>query len=276
MVDVAQQQDVEGDRCSREQCLGVPVGVGERLEGAVAHEGGEVGLLGDRREVVVEVRPAGLRHEVLPVNRGIADDDRFAAQPGREAEVLEEVEPLGVSLRLVVADDGEEGDVGVRETTQCGDDPLDVHESRSAVVEQVARVDDGVGVVRDGVVHHRLERPEEVRPAPRRVVLLVADVCVGSVHDSGHCPAVVAPGLSRFRERGESETDAGTTVSADAARRHSGRPTTSNSCPITRSAPRKPSAVGIFVPVRWPATSPAIAGTGMPASTASYRLTMPN
>jgi len=192
VVDVTQEESVEVDGRGVEQRLGVPVGVYERLVGAVTDQRGELRVTGVARsrvgglEVVVEGCPSSPRHEVLAVQRHVADHDRLATQTSGETEVLEEVEPLRVALGLVVADDGEEGDAGVVEPPECVDYTLDVHQPRPAVVKEVAGVDDGVRVVGDRVVDHRLERSQEVLATLRRVVLPVADVRVGRVNDPGH------------------------------------------------------------------------------------------
>jgi hypothetical protein len=86
----------------------------------------------------------------------------------------------------VVPDHGEERDVGVTQVAECGDAALEVLEARTAIVEEVTCVDDGVDVAVDRVGDHRLERRQEVTLAFRRVVLSVADVGVARVNHPSH------------------------------------------------------------------------------------------
>ena len=137
-------------------------------------------------ELVVEVVAFRSRNEVQPVEGSVTDHSRGIVESGDESHRLEQVEPLAVAGRLVVADDGEEGDVGVRKRSEHVDGAEQVGEARLPVVEQVAGVDDRVHLVRDGVVGDAPEGVEEVLPSLRQVVLPVAEVGVARVYHPCH------------------------------------------------------------------------------------------
>jgi len=103
----AEKHRVEVHVALREHRFRVPVRVTERLEEAVRDEGGVVRVVIVER--VVEVVAAGDGDVIEPVEGGVADDGRIVAEPGREPQPFEQVEPLAAPRRLVVSDHGEEG-----------------------------------------------------------------------------------------------------------------------------------------------------------------------
>jgi len=195
-VVVAQEQHVEVHRRFPEQPLCVPVGVGEGLEQSVGDERGVVGVR--RRELVVEVRPSGAGHEVETVERRVPHLDRLGPESGRQSQVLEQVEPLGVAFCLVVADYRQKRNARPRKIPECRYHPLQVDQPRTPVVEQVPGVDDGVDIVGDRVRYHLLERGEKVPPTLGRVILPVADVRVAGVDHPCHL-LPVGPTACRFK-----------------------------------------------------------------------------
>jgi len=186
LVVVAEEHRVEPDVGRGQHRPGVPVAVRERVEAAVAHEGGKVGVVGG--EVVREPVPLRPRDEVQAVDGGLPDGHGLAPQPGRQPERLVEVQPLGLPLGLVVADDGEEGNAGVVQRPQHRQRAHDVREGGPAVVEQVAGVNHGVDLRLDGVRGDPPERRQEVLPALWNVVLLVPEVGVAGVDHPRHLP----------------------------------------------------------------------------------------
>ncbi|ESS07515.1 MAG: hypothetical protein A07HB70_00055 [uncultured archaeon A07HB70] len=183
-VVVAEEEGVEVDGRRGEEPVGVPVGVGERLEQPVGDERGVGSVVG--RERVVEVVAARAGDVVEAVERGVADPAGVVAKPLGQPERLEHVEPLAVPGRLVVADDGEKGNSGVAQARECLDGADEVRQVGAAVVVEVAGVDNRRDALVDGVVHHALERRHEVAAALRRVVLPVAEVGVGGVEQASH------------------------------------------------------------------------------------------
>jgi len=160
-----------------------------------------------RIEVVGEVLPARSRDEVESVDGDVVDDDRLGTESGRQSEIREEVEPLCVAFRLVVADDGEEGNIGVRERPENFDGSLQVDQRRPTVVKEVAGVDDRVDIVGDRVL-------ATVRKASRKScrrrsgeLLLVPDVGIARMDNPRHWPVVGEPTLKGFRDRSESGID---------------------------------------------------------------------
>jgi hypothetical protein len=203
-VFVAEQHGVEVDGRAVEDLLGVPLDVAvvghQRCEEAVGDERRVVGVVGV--ELVLEVVPLGARDEVKPVEGGVVDDDRRVPEARRQPHGLEEVEPLRVAFRLVVADDGEEGDIRLVEGLEDVDGPQQIRQARAAVVEEVAGVDDGVDVEVDRVVGDPSERRQKVRPALRPVVLSVSQVGVAGVKHPRHSlGASVPPLISVSRPR---------------------------------------------------------------------------
>jgi hypothetical protein len=158
--------------------------VWKRLEQAVGDEKRRLGVVGC--ELVGEVLTPRSRNEIQPVERGVADPDGIRTQSRGEPQRLEEVEPLGVALRFVVAHDGEKRDVGVRQRPQHGERAQDVRQRGSAVVKQVAGVNDGVNAVVHRVGGHLPECVEKILASLAPVVLLVPQVCVPSVDDPSH------------------------------------------------------------------------------------------
>jgi hypothetical protein len=131
---------------------------------------------------------------VEAVEGDVAHDVGRLAEAGREAQSLEQVEPLLAAGRLVVADHREEGNPVVVETPQNAEHPEQVAEVGAAVVKEVAGVNHRVHVGLDRVVDEVLERRDEI-PAPlRRVVLAIADVRVGGVEQAGHVERFTAGG----------------------------------------------------------------------------------
>ncbi len=88
----------------------------------------------------------------------------------------------------MVTHDGEKRNIGFGEFFENGQRAHDISQRRTAVVEQVTGVDDGVGVVRDGVSDHLPERIEEVVPSVGDVVLLIPDVGIAGVYHPCHLP----------------------------------------------------------------------------------------
>ncbi len=202
-VVVAEQQRVEVDVALGQDGLCVPVGVSERLEEPVRDERRVVGVAGG--ELVRQLVAPRDGNVVEPVEGGVADDGRRGAEPRGEPQPLEEVDPLAVPRRLVVAHDGQKGDVGVGEPAENGDGSHEIRQLGPAVVKEVTRVNDRVDVAVDRVVDDGSERVEEVLASDRRVVLLVPDVGVAGVnhpcHRSGGWP-VAGLGVPGRRPRG--------------------------------------------------------------------------
>lgn len=104
-----------------------------------------------------------------------------------KAEIRKQIEPLCVAFPLVIADDGEEGNIGFLERSQNLDGALQIDQSRPSVVKEIARVDDGVDIVRDGVLGDAPEGGEKVVSSRGRIVLLVPDVGIARVDNPRHC-----------------------------------------------------------------------------------------
>ena len=139
-----------------------------------------------RGKLILKIVAPGAWDVVEAVEGDVPKPALCVAEAFREAESIEHVEPLSVAGRLVVADDGEEGDRGVPKTGERLDSLNEVRKVRPAVVIEVAGVDDGVHVRLDGIVDHPFERPHKVIPSGRRVVLPVAEVSVRGVEETRH------------------------------------------------------------------------------------------
>lgn len=93
------------------------------------------------------------------------DDDGFVPETTYESEILQEIDPVGVTFRLVVSDDRDRLNTRVVETPEQVYGLAYVIETRTARMEKVARVYEDIVPLIDRIVNDTFEGAEKVTPA---------------------------------------------------------------------------------------------------------------